>query len=233
MAHAAPTSGDRAAPGAAGSDALFPYVRILDLRPTQLAVGYREVQRKRLRLREAASRGLPASKTIPVVQGPGDRLHILDGHHLARALFEEGARQIAVNVVADLSPLSFGAFWRTCEERGWSNTFDTAGRRQPMWALPATVMELKDDPFRSLAGDLRRAGGYAKTSAPHSEFRWADFLRARIALEAGEAGFDAALSPALGLASGPEAAHLPGWRPAARGATPPRPDLAMSSAGLA
>ena len=47
-------------------------------------------------------------------------------------------------------------------------------------AIPSTVSELLDDPFRSLAGELRRAGGYAKAPAPYSEFRWADFLRRRI-----------------------------------------------------
>ena len=38
-----------------------------------------------------------------------------------------------------------------------------------------TVAELIDDPFRSLAGELRRAGGFAKDTTPFSEFLWADF----------------------------------------------------------
>ena len=40
--------------------------------------------------------------------------------------------------------------------------------------------QLKDDPFRSLAGALRRAGGFAKDTRPFSEFLWADFLRRRM-----------------------------------------------------
>jgi hypothetical protein len=47
--------------------------------------------------------------------------------------------------------------------------------------MPKTVFDLTDDPFRSLAGALKRTGGYAKDKAPFSEFRWADFLRNRIA----------------------------------------------------
>jgi hypothetical protein len=30
-------------------------------------------------------------------------------------------------------------------------------------------MQLQDDPFRSLAGELRRAGGFAKDTTPYSE----------------------------------------------------------------
>jgi hypothetical protein len=37
-----------------------------------------------------------------------------------------------------------------------------------------------DDPFRSLAGELPRAGGFAKDTTPFSGFIGADFLRCRI-----------------------------------------------------
>jgi hypothetical protein len=39
---------------------------------------------------------------------------------------------------------------------------------------------LIDDPFRSLADELRRAGGFAKDTTPFSEFLWTDFLRRRV-----------------------------------------------------
>ena len=39
---------------------------------------------------------------------------------------------------------------------------------------------MEDDPYRSLAGELRTMGGFAKDSSPFSEFLWADFLRPRI-----------------------------------------------------
>jgi hypothetical protein len=42
------------------------------------------------------------------------------------------------------------------------------------------MAKLIDDPFRSLAGELRRAGGFAKDTTPFSEFLWADFLRRRV-----------------------------------------------------
>ena len=59
---------------------------------------------------------------------------------------------------------------------------------------------MEDDPYRSLAGELRAMGGFAKDSTPFSEFLWADFLRPRIKAKAIKADFEAALTQALALA---------------------------------
>ena len=68
-----------------------------------------------------------------------------------------------------------------------------------------------DDPFRSLAGELRLAGGYAKDTTPFSEFLWADFMRRRMKAKAVVNDFDAALAQALNIAKGGDADYLPGW----------------------
>src|SRR5436305_4773273 len=39
--------------------------------------------------------------------------------------------------------------------------------------FPYTTLFRSDDPYRSLAGEVRRAGGYAKEATPFSEFLWA------------------------------------------------------------
>jgi hypothetical protein len=75
-----------------------------------------------------------------------------------------------------------------------------SGRRQSYSDLPKSVGKLVDDPFRSLAGELRRAGGYAKDTKPFSEFLWADFLRKRMKRKDVEADFDHAVKKALELA---------------------------------
>ncbi len=46
--------------------------------------------------------------------------------------------------------------------------------------FPSSIGKLVDDPYRSLAGNLRHVGGYAKDMTLFSEFLWADFLRQRI-----------------------------------------------------
>ena len=68
-----------------------------------------------------------------------------------------------------------------------------------------------DDPYRSLAGELRQSGGYAKDTTPFSEFLWADFLRRRIKRKSVDDDFPAALVKALKLAKSGEADFLPGW----------------------
>jgi len=77
---------------------------------------------------------------------------------------------------------------------------------------PSTeVAELVDDPFRSLAGELRRAGGFAKDTTPFSEFLWADFLRRRMKRKDVERDFERAVEEALDLAKSDAADYLPGW----------------------
>ena len=89
--------------------------------------------------------------------------------------------------------------------------FDDKGRRRGYDDLPHSIEGLVDDPFRSLAGELRRAGGFAKDTTPFSEFLWADFLRRRMERKEVESHFDRALDQAMKLAKSHDADFLPGW----------------------
>ena len=189
-------------------------VSIESLRPTQLTVGMHEVEDKRQRLRTQKPKKLGTyvgHHLIPVVRGPKKRHYIIDHHHLALALHLEGWRDVYVTVISDLSALDAHAFWYVLEHRNWVYLYDAAGRRHEAGDLPKSVTGLQDDPFRSLAGQLRRAGGFAKDTTPYSEFLWADFLRRRIKRKAVEADFEAAAAKALHLARSREAEYLPGW----------------------
>ena len=77
-----------------------------------------------------------------------------------------------MTVMANLSALDADAFWTVMDNRNWMHPFDQEGRRCHYRDIPKSVTELVDDPFRSLAGELRRAGGYAKDTTPFSEFIW-------------------------------------------------------------
>jgi hypothetical protein len=149
---------------------------------------------------------------FPVILGLHARHYLIDRHHLALALQDEGIWELPVLIVANMSTLSFDEFWKTLEVQNWSHPFDSEGRRRPYDDMPTSVDDLTDDPYRSLAGSLRRAGGYAKDKAPFSEFRWADFLRGRIPRELVERHFGRALALAMNLAQSKDAAVLPGWR---------------------
>mgnify|MGYP002378563539 CR=1 FL=1 len=189
-------------------------VAIVDLLPTQVTIGMREVDIKRQLWREKTrkqSMNWLKAVHIPAVLGPESRYYIIDRHHLTRALYEEGIDEVTVNILANWTGLKHNAFWSALECRGWTHPFDDENRRCDYHDIPGSVLGLIDDPFRSLAGALKRAGGYAKHKAPFSEFRWTDFLRSRIAREMVEHDFDGALALALSLAPTVEAMHLPGW----------------------
>ena len=148
-------------------------VPITELRPTQITVGLREVKAKRKHWREQAdAKGAEflGKHMIPVILGPKQRHYVIDHHHLALALHEEGVKDILVTVVANLSKLEKDAFWVVLDNRSWMHPFDDQGRRRDYADIPKAVTDLVDDPFRSLAGELRLAGGYAKDTTPFSEF---------------------------------------------------------------
>jgi len=147
----------------------------------------------------------------PTVLGPGGERYLIDDHHLARALYEEGVKNVFVTVVADLSRLDDGLFWNMMDFHGWVHPYDGKGRRRPFSDLPKTVKAMEDDPYRSLAGELRNIGGFAKDSTPFSEFMWADFLRSRIKPKAIKADFSGALAQSLALSKTGDADYLPGW----------------------
>ena len=189
-------------------------VAIDDLRPTQIIVGIREVNEKRKRWRELAAKAggeFLGKHMIPVVLGPKGRNYVIDHHHLARALHEEGVKQVAVTHIANLSKLDQEAFWKVMDNRSWMHPFDSRGDRRAYKDIPKSVADLVDDPFRSLAGELRRAGGFAKDTTPFSEFLWADFLRRRMKRKSVERDFPLAIKKAKKFAKSKDAGYLPGW----------------------
>ena len=191
----------RAPPIALGS---LQNVRIADLRPTQFAVGFREVAHKRRRYGQASAirqREMIEERPVPIVLGEGGRAFVLDRHHWLCALLAEEVEAAPTSILDDLSTLSPDAFWRTLDDRGWCRLRDADGHRRDPDAMPPTLAALQDDPFRSLASALRRRGGFHKADLPFSEFHWADLLRTRLDRDALVRDFDGALAKALAFAS--------------------------------
>jgi hypothetical protein len=189
-------------------------VDIKDLRPTQMTVGLREIESRSAKLtKDAQTDGdkLIRKHVIPVVKGPKDRFYVIDHHHLCRALLLAGSDKVSVTVVLNLARLDKDAFWVFMDNRGLVHPFDEDGKRCSYSDIPKAIKDMADDPFRSLAGALRRKGGYAKDTTPFSEFLWADFLRRRFSRGEVEKKFAATLEAAFELAKKTEADHLPGW----------------------
>jgi hypothetical protein len=189
-------------------------IPILSLRPTQMTVGMREVKEKRKRWREQKKKKqaeLLGKHMIPVVRGPDKRYYVVDHHHLARALHDEGVTDILVTVIGDLGMVEREAFWGVMDNKRWVYPYDAKGERRHFKDLPKSINDLKDDPFRSLAGELRRAGGFAKDTTPFSEFLWADFLRRKISNKVVKDNFEKAMELSLSAARSKDAVYLPGW----------------------
>ena len=89
-------------------------IPIAALRPTQMTVGMREVSVKRQDWRERSAKkesDFLGRHMIPTVLGPKGRHFVIDNHHLARALHEEGVSDVLVTVEADLSALAPPGAW--------------------------------------------------------------------------------------------------------------------------
>lgn len=194
-------------------DPILQTVDAVDLRPTQITVGLREVDAKRRAWRDKGQNAASflGKHLVPVILGPGDHYYVTDHHHLVRALLDEGQTTVAISSIADLRHLPPDSFWFVLDNRGWMHPYDADGKRRDRHDIPKSIADLVDDPFRSLAGELRLQGGYAKDTTPFSEFLWADFLRHRMKRKLIEKEFDASVTEALVLARTTDASYLPGW----------------------
>jgi hypothetical protein len=192
------------------------HIELSRLRPTQLTVGMREVKLKRRRLRELEKRpgelvNFILEFPIRVVLGPTGRAYVFDHHHLALALLKEDFQSAPMQIEADFSQLPAGIFWKAMKAGNYLHLFNARGKPKPLQCLPKSLKKLKDDPYRSLAGFVRLAGGYAKPPTPFGEFQWADFFRQRVAPGALRDHFRKTVRQCVRLARSRRAAGLPGY----------------------
>lgn len=172
--------------GALAQEEEFQTSRIMDLRPTQGAVGYRAIAEKAEKLRNMSRAELGeylVENPVPVVRGPRGELYMVDHHHLTRALMDIGRDAVFIHVVEDWSRRGPEAFWKKMEARGYARLADENGRRIEALQLPRTVMDIPDDPYRSLAAAARERDAFKKTSVFFAEFKWADYYREHIPRE--------------------------------------------------
>jgi hypothetical protein len=184
------------------------------LRPTQITVGFAEVKEKRRdwgKLKRAERLQRMSEELFPVVKGPHHGLYILDHHHTAPALLEEGADEVQVGLVKDLSDLTEVAFWTFLDHFSWMHAYDARGRKRDFDSIPKRLKDLRDDPFRSFSGQVRDAGGFSKPSEPLQEFLWANFFRDAFSAKDLRDDPGKALKKAIELARTSDAKHLPGW----------------------
>ncbi len=204
--------------------------KISDLHPTQASVGMVEVGIKADKLKDQLERRgesdflahlLKHDKEEPVVIGPGGAFYITDHHHLARALYDIGVPETYCSIIENLSADKPDDFWKYLEANNEVYLKDQNGNPITPNELPASVKDLSNDPFRSLAGAVRERCGFEKGDSGSSgedylEFQWALYFRAHwaqtgIAIKDIDANFDSAADAAVHLAAQKDAASLPGY----------------------
>lgn len=156
-------------------------VKLAVLRPTQMAVGYDEVEVKRSKWRALTPDGKAhflETHPFPAVTGPGERYFMIDGHHMGLALLREGVDAVSVRQVENLSKTTESEFFQALQQRGF--VYLREPTRRGLRELPRTLRDLADDPYRSFVAQLRRSCACPKDRTPFAEFRWADFLRSRL-----------------------------------------------------
>jgi hypothetical protein len=186
---------------------------VRSLRPTQFAVGFREVEAKEKELAEMKKKQLEKyliKNPVPVVEGPRHELFILDHHHLCLALLRQKISKVPVELSA-VWDVPEEEFWEKMYAARWLYLVDENGQPAKLNNLPKELGKLRDNPYRSLAYFVRKAGGFQKTATPFMEFQWAEFFRSRVKLGKTPDEFKKAIRQATDLARSPEAAHLPGY----------------------
>jgi hypothetical protein len=192
--------------------------KLLDLRPTQFAVGMLEVDEKIKIVREYGKKQLRDyidESPVPVVVSPHGEFYIVDHHHFLCVCHHVGIKKVRVLVIKDLSKtkMSYAKFWKWMFKSRNAYPFCQFGEgpREALY-LPKDIRGLADDPYRSIAWFVRKAGAFENSDRNFAEFKWANFFRARKLLDThGPTGMPRALVKAANLAQSKAAKNLPGF----------------------
>lgn len=193
-------------------------VPVLELKPTQFAVGMLEVDEKIKQVAEFSKKerkAYIAENVVPVVRGPDKLLYIIDKHHYLCVCYHLGIKEVEVEITTDLAArkMSYRQFWKWMRATRNAYPFCQFGQGpRNEYYLPKDVRGLADDPYRSLAWFVRKAGAFENSDKNFAEFKWANFFRSKKLLDReGLPGFHRALLKATALAQSPAAKRLPGF----------------------
>ena len=194
-------------------------LKILDLRPAQMALGFFDVDTKIRKLERFKKNELEKyldDRPVPVVRYSPTAHYVIDHHHLVRALWETGHENADCELVADLSHLEEAAFWKFMHDKRWTYLKDAFGNEHGQVHLPSSIRSMGDDLFRSVAFAAREAGGFEKTKIPFAEFYWGEYFRKEMGDAAYALEFEKLVKQALVLCHSEKVLGLPGAKQAQR-----------------
>lgn len=189
-------------------------VAIENIHPTQPFVGQIQVDANQIKLAEKSSKKLDNylnKKNIPIVISPEGDFWLVDRHHLTKALWQLGVKEIPVKVIGHLQDKS--AFWQQMSENHWVWLKNEKGQPISPQLIPRHIGDLPDYPYRTLAGALQDAGYFTKNKQVYFvEFTWANWLGEQMGwVDVNARNLTERLEIAKKLACSPQAKALPGY----------------------
>lgn len=193
-------------------------VSVADLHPTQWCIGLAEVwARQRDFAEETPQQRLDylKGKPVPLVRSGSGSLWMVDRHHRLRGILGIDPQATAWGyVIAELESSSSDDVLAFLQRQGWLYLFDGRGNGPlPSQELPGSLMDLDDDPYRSLVWKLKKEGLIRpQPLIPYHEFRWGAWLRQRPLPPFSSRRLDPALVPARRLVCSEAARSMAGWK---------------------
>ncbi len=192
-------------------------VAVAQLQPTQWCVGLAEVNSRQLDFTEQSPKerlNYLKSKPVPLVSNGSGSLWMIDRHHRLRALLDLEQNATTYGYVIENFPTEDESeSLRLLAERGWLYLYNGRGQG-PLSPqdLPKSLLQLEDDPYRSLAWKLKKEGLLRpEPLIPYHEFRWGNWLRSRALPPFSSKHLKPALPAARSLVRSNAASHLAGW----------------------
>ena len=193
-------------------------VAIAKLHPTQWCIGLAEVWSRQIDFSSESPQERLAylkRKPVPLVRSGFGDLWMVDRHHRLRGLLGLDPQAKAWGyLIADLTSSESSEVLAFLEQQGWMYLYDGRGQGPRLaMDLPHSLMDLDDDPYRSLVWKLKQEGAIKpQPQIPYHEFRWGAWLRRRPLPPFSSRRLEPALAPARRLVCSQAAANMPGWR---------------------
>ena len=154
-------------------------------------------------------------KPVPLVRNRDGQLWMVDRHHRLRALLEMDTDVSSYGyVIAELDSVNRNDALEALQQRGWLYLHDERGKGP--WApsaLPTSLLDLQDDPYRSLVWKLKKERLIKpQPLIPYHEFRWGAWLRRRPLPPFSSRQLNPALAPARRLVCSEAASGMAGWK---------------------
>ncbi len=185
------------------------------LHPTQKGLGFIAVQEKYEGLKTMTDEDRKKylkKHPVPVVVGPGGKaLYLIDHHHLSLACSRLGIKKIKVVVIENQSEMTEVEFAAWMKDKNYVYLFDENDKEIEFSDLPDSILKMKNDVYRSLAGVVEDNGGFEKTGVPFMEFTWARFFRKYFTVDQINNSFDETLKAAIKVAHSRRAKDMPGF----------------------